>query len=179
MIDVLGNSLLLDGLLPDGPTAVGQTWKPAGKLAAALLGLDAASRCDVQCTLKEVTDAVARFELAGQVEGPVNDTTARVQLKGKFRFDRRTGRIDWFALLSKEDRGISQVADGFAVVVRLQMTVDPQEPSPELAEAGRNDRTRTVARAEPTLLPTAGKPLAASAATATGIWAAATAASPC
>ncbi len=138
VIDVLGNSLLLDGLLPEGPTVVGQTWKPADKAVAALLGLDAASRCDVQCTLKEVTDAVARFELAGQVEGPVNDTTARVQFKGKYRFDRRIGRIDWFALLSKEDRGISQVADGFEVVVRLQMTIAPQEPSPELADAGRN-----------------------------------------
>ncbi len=135
VIDVLGNSLLLDYLLPDGPTAAGQTWKPADKAVSALLGLDAASRCDVQCTLTEITDAVARFELAGQVEGPVNDTTARVQLKGKCRFDRRIGRIDWFALLSKEDRGVSQVADGFEVVVRLQMTIAPQEPSPELAEA--------------------------------------------
>ena len=146
MIDILGNSLLLDDLLPEGPVAVGQTWKPADKVVAALLGLDAASRCDVQCVLKEVTDAVARFELAGQVEGPVNDTTARIQLKGKYRFDLRTGRIDWFALLSKEDRGISQVADGFEVVVRLQMTITPEEPSPELAEA----KLATVSDLEPT-----------------------------
>ena len=76
VIDILGNTLLLDRLLPEGPVAVGDQWKPAGEAMAALLGLDGATRCDVQCTLKEVTDRVARFELAGSVEGPVSDTSA-------------------------------------------------------------------------------------------------------
>ena len=44
VIDILGNSLLLDGLLPDRPVAMGDTWKPADKVAAALLGLDGATR---------------------------------------------------------------------------------------------------------------------------------------
>ncbi|MEN6451899.1 MAG: hypothetical protein ABFC96_15525, partial [Thermoguttaceae bacterium] len=134
-IDVLGNSLVLDRLLPADTVAVGQTWNPAAKAMAALLGLDSTTRCDVQCTLTEVTDAVARIELAGQVEGAVNDTSTRITLKGKYRFDRRSNRIDWFALISKENREMSQVADGFELIVRLQTTVTPQEPSPELTEA--------------------------------------------
>jgi hypothetical protein len=134
VIDILGNSLLLDELLPEQPVAVGDAWKPAGKVMAALLGLGGATRCDVQCVLKEVTDTVARLELAGNVEGPINDTSARIELRGKYRFDLRAKRIDWFALVTKEDRGISQVAAGFDIKVRLQMTITPQQ-WPELAAA--------------------------------------------
>jgi hypothetical protein len=133
VIDVLGNSLLLDRLLPEGAVAVGQSWKPAEKTAAALLRLDGTTRCELQCTLKEVTDTVARVDLSGSIAGPVNDTTAKIELKGKYRFDLRTGRIDWLALVTKEERGISQVAAGFNVTVRFQMTITPEETPPQLA----------------------------------------------
>ncbi len=135
VIDILGNSLLLDRLLPERPLAVGESWKPADKVMADLVGLDGATRCDVQCALKEVTKIVARVEFSGSIEGPVNDTTAKIKLKGKYRFDLRTGRIDWFALVTKEDRGISQVAAGFDVTVRFQMTITPEATPPQLAEA--------------------------------------------
>ncbi len=135
VIDILGNTLLLDDLLPERPVAVGDAWKPDDKVVAALLGLGGATRCDVQCVLKEVTETVARVELAGSVEGPVNDTSARIELKGKYRFDLRTKRIDWFALVTREDRGISQVAAGFDVGVRLQMTITPEPAPPQLTDA--------------------------------------------
>ena len=134
IIDILGNSLLLDRLLPERPVAVGDSWKPADNVAAALLGLDAATHCDVQCVLKEVTKTVARVEFSGGIEGSVNDTTTRIKLKGKYRFDRRTGRIDWFALVTREDRCLSQVAAGFDVTVRFQMTIAPERTPPQLAQ---------------------------------------------
>jgi hypothetical protein len=134
VIDIIGNSLLLDRLLPEGPVAIGDTWKPADGVAAALLGLDSLTRNDLRCVLKEVTDTVARLELSGSVEGPVNDTKARIEMKGKYRFDLRSKRIDWFAMLTKEDRGTSRVAVGFDVAVRFQMTIAPQSTSPELSK---------------------------------------------
>jgi hypothetical protein len=134
VIDILGNSLLLDRLLPEKAVAVGDSWKPDDKVAAALLRLDGTTRCELQCTLKELTDTVARVDLSGSVAGPVNDTTAKIELKGKYRFDLRSGRIDWFALVTKEDRGISQAAAGFNVTVRFQMTVTPEQPPPQLAK---------------------------------------------
>jgi hypothetical protein len=134
VIDILGNSLLLDSLLPDGPVAVGQSWKPDDKAMAALMGLNSVKRNDVKCVLKEVTETVARFELTGDVEGPINDTTSRIEIKGKYRFDLGTHKIDWFALLVKENRGASLVAVGFDVTVRLQMTITPEEACEELAQ---------------------------------------------
>ena len=141
VIDILGNTLLLDDLLPARPVAVGEAWRPDDKVMAALLGLAGATRCQVQCVLKEVTDEVARVELAGNVEGPINDTSARIELKGKYRFDRRSKRIDWFALVTREDRGISQAAAGFDVGVRLQITVAPAAAPPQLADAGSGAAT--------------------------------------
>ena len=149
VIDILGNSLLLDRLLPERPVAVGESWKPADKVMAALAGLDGATRCDVQCVLKEVTTIVARVEFSGGIEGPVNDTTAKIKLIGKYRFDLRTGRIDWFALVTKEARGISQVAAGFNVTVRFQMTITPEATPPQLAGeklAGRVEPTAKMSR---------------------------------
>ena len=137
VIDILGNSLILDRLLPEKPVSIGDTWKPAGDVVAALLGLDSATRCDVQCTLKEVTDDVARVEVSGSVEGPVNDTTTTIRLNGKYRFERRIGRIDWLGLVTKENRGISLVADGFDITVRFQMTIAQESPPPQFA----NDKT--------------------------------------
>ena len=135
VIDILGNTLLLDDLLPDRPVSVGDAWKPARAVLAALVGLRGANQCDVKCVLKEVTDKVARVELAGSIGGPVGDTSSQIKLKGRYRFDRRTKRIDWFALVTREDRGISQVASGFDVGVRLQTTIVPGPTPPELSEA--------------------------------------------
>jgi hypothetical protein len=134
VIDIIGNSLLLDRLLPEGPVAVGATWKPSDKVAAALLGLDSVTRNELQCTLKEVTATVARVELSGNVGGPVNDTKTSIEMKGKYRFDLRTKRIDWFAMVTKEDRGVSRVAVGFDLAVRFQMTIAPDVASTELTK---------------------------------------------
>lgn len=134
VIDLLGDSLLLDRLLPEGPVAIGDTWKPADSVAAALLGLDNVTRNELQCVLKEVTHKVARVEMSGSVEGPVNDTKTRIGMKGKYRFDLKTDRIDWFAMLTKEERGVSRVAVGFDVTVRFQMTIAPEDAPPELAK---------------------------------------------
>jgi hypothetical protein len=134
VIDIIGNSLLLDQLLPERPVAIGETWKPADNVVAALLGLDSVTRNELQCVLKEVTESVARVELSGSVEGPVNDTKSRIALKGKYRFDLRSKRIDWFAMLTKEDRGVSRVAVGFDIAVRFQMTIVPEAAPAELAK---------------------------------------------
>ncbi len=105
VIDILGNSLLLDDLLPDRPVAVGDVWEQSDKVMAALLGLNDATQCHVQCTLKEVNETVARVEMTGSLEGPINDTSAKIELKAKYRFDLRTHRIDWFALVTTRIAG--------------------------------------------------------------------------
>ncbi len=130
LIDILGNSLLIDRLLPGRPMAPGQTWKPSPTLLAQLLGLDAVSQADVECELVEVTDAFGRFQITGTLTATIHGVTTRIQLKGKYRYDRRSRRIDWFALSMREVRAPAPIAEGFDVVAQVQVRILP-DPGPE------------------------------------------------
>ena len=130
LIDVLPDSLLLDRLLPEKRVAVGDSWKHSPKLIAALLGIDVAGTANVRSTLTEVAGGAARFGLTGRVEGAIEGVSTEIELKAKYRFDLKRGRIDWFALLVKEDRSIGHVADGVDAVARRQMQIAPLADSP-------------------------------------------------
>jgi len=134
-IDVPADSLLLDGLLPEKPVAVGDHWRHSKKLLCAMLGLDEVAESDVESTLKEVTKVVARFELSGCVQGAIHGVSTKIELKGKYRFDRRSKRIDWLGMLLKEERESSFVDDGVDAVSRLQITIKPTPVPESLAEA--------------------------------------------
>jgi hypothetical protein len=144
-IDIQANSLLLDRLLPERPVAIGDHWPHAMELMAALLGLDEVAKSTVESTLKEATNTVARFEIAGQVEGAIYGVSTKIEIKGRYRFDRQTQRIDWVGLLIKEEREGSFVADGMDVVSRLQILISPAQRPASLSD---------VALARLTLKPT-------------------------
>ena len=135
LVDVLGNSLLVDGFLPERPVAQGESWTHRDSLVAAMLGLDELKTSDVRSTLGEVNDSSALIDMAGRVEGAVDGVTTRIEIKAKYRFNRKTGRIDWFGLLVREDRDVGHVAQGLDVVARLKMQIEPRERSERLADA--------------------------------------------
>lgn len=135
LIDVLGSSLVLDQLLPDEAVAVNDSWKLPHETVALLLGLDAVTKSDVQCTLTEVTDTLARFEMDGTAEGRFNDATTAIRLKAKYRFLRDYKRVDWLGLAFEEKRANGQVVDGLDVVVQLHLQIVPQAQSEQLTQA--------------------------------------------
>jgi hypothetical protein len=134
-IDVLGNSLLLDGLLPDKPVAIGESWKHSDRFIAQMLWLDNVGQCDVQSTLREVTADVARFKIAGKALGMFKGTPSEIEIEGNYRYDRRRNRIDWLGVLVKEQRKSSPKAEGARVVARSQVLVIPRESCPELSDS--------------------------------------------
>jgi len=134
LVDLLGNSLLVEQLLPAQAVAVGDTWKHSDKLLAELCGLDAISSSDAQSVLRSVNDAAAQIEMAGYVAGSVNGLSTKMQLKAKYRFDVKAKRITWFALLVKENRQPGAIGPGLDVVARLQMKIVPGATSAELSE---------------------------------------------
>jgi hypothetical protein len=135
LVEVQGNSLLLERFLPDRPVAVGDTWEHPAELMAVLLGLDHVAETDARSKLAKVTDTSAVMELSGRVEGAIYGVSTDVKLLAKYRFDRRRRRIDWFALLVKERRNSSPVIDGVDVVARVQVKIAPKASSAQLAEA--------------------------------------------
>lgn len=134
-IDVQGNSLLLDRLLPEKAVAVGDRWEHSADLLAAMLGLDEVAKTTVRSTLKEVTGEVARFEIAGRVEGAIYGVSTAIEIKGRYRFSLQNKRIDWLGILVKEVRAPSFVADGVDVVSRLAITISPAQEPASLSDA--------------------------------------------
>lgn len=134
LVDVLGNSLVLDGLLPPGPVAVGDRWKIPPDTLRALLGVEQVERCDAQATLAELTEAAARIELSGQLVGKTGGQATTIRWKGRCRYDRPAGRVDWFALSLHEDRGRGLLGPGLDVMATLQVRIAPQAKPEHLTE---------------------------------------------
>lgn len=139
LVDMLGNSILLDQLLPSGDVAVGDSWKHSDDLLAALCGLDSISSSDTQSVLQSVGEGAAQMEMAGQARGSVNGRSTRLQIKAKYRFDLEAKRITWFALLVKENREPSPIGPGLDVVARLQMKIAPAVSAEQLAAVALKD----------------------------------------
>jgi hypothetical protein len=135
LIDLLGNSLLLEGLLPPNRVRVGESWNHSTEIMTALLGLDEVSASDVKSTLTEVTGGTARLDLEGSVRGTDQGASAEVQLQGKYRFDLAAGRITWFGLQVQEDRGEGLVDKAFEAVARLQVKISPNLKPGHLTDA--------------------------------------------
>ncbi len=135
LLEVPGNSLLVDALLPGHPVPVGQQWPVSDHIVGALLGVDAVSNQDVQCELEEVTGHRANVTLQGVVHGAVAGVATEIDLRGRYQFDLKAGQVTWLALIIKEDRSIGHIAPGLDVTARLQMKIDPRESVAELSDA--------------------------------------------
>lgn len=134
LLKQIGDSALLDGLLPDEAVSAGTSWRPDGALVAALFGLDEVSKHDITCRVTEITDAVVRFEIGGSAAGRVNDAAGSIEVRGKYRFDRRLQRVDWMGVAAKVHCDISAVWAEFDLAIRAQTRVLPSESPPAFAE---------------------------------------------
>ena len=139
LMNAFGNSLPLDGLLPQDPVAIGQAWKAGDGLMAILLDLEEVTSSTARVTLKEVTADVARLELEGRVEGKYYGEATRIDLRAKCRFDRKIHRIDWFAMRVKQSHDVGIVEAGLDVTVLLQMKIAPKDSSERLSDAALKD----------------------------------------
>ena len=139
LVTAVGESLRLDQLLPGKPVKIGESWKIPDDTVALLLGLEEITSNSVQMVLNEVTPEFARFELAGQVEGKLYGAGNQIGLTAKCRFDRRTGRIDWFAMRLKQSRDIGVVEDGLDATVLVQIKINRLETSEKLSDAALAD----------------------------------------
>jgi len=125
LLDVPGNSVWLEDLLPAKPVAIGDQWRHSDQLVASLLGLDAVSQSDVTSELKMIDAENARCELAGQVHGAVGGVATEITLKAKYRFNLKQRRVAWAGLLIKEKRSVGHVATGLDVVAKMQISISP------------------------------------------------------
>ncbi len=134
LVDIPGNTLMADCLLPEGEVKVGSSWKPSDKPLAKLLGIDVISRNDLQCVLKEVTDSAAKFNLTGSIAGAATGVATEMDLEGEATFDTDEDRLVSIQLRIKERRSAGHVSPAVDVTARLTIelaSVDESEHLPD------------------------------------------------
>ena len=85
--------------------------------------------------VKEVTKDVARFEMSGKVTGNFKGVASEIELKARYRYDRRLKRIDWLGMHVSEHRNSSPQTDGADVQAQAQVQVFPVKSSAALSDA--------------------------------------------
>jgi len=134
LIEVQGNSLYVDQLLPGKALSKGGQWKIAAPVMVRILGIDATTKCEVTSTLTAVTETEARFELNGIVEGTIGGVSTEIKVRAKYTFDRKKQLVSWLAMSIQEDRGIGHTVPGVDVVARLRMLRQPIDRSALLTD---------------------------------------------
>jgi hypothetical protein len=141
LVTATGESLAIDGLLPQQPVKLNEKWKVTSDALTAMLDLDEVSEQTVEMSLTEVTPAIFRTELEGHVVGKLYGAANQLDLKAKCRIDRRTGRIDWFAMRVSQSRENGAVEPGLEVKLLIQMKISPLEKCDLLADNKLNELT--------------------------------------
>jgi hypothetical protein len=135
LIEVPANTLWIDALLPTVPVAPGEKWVQSEAVWAALLRLDAVNATDVESTLEELEPgSEARATMAGQVDGAVDGVATSIEVKGRYTFDVKLGRVTSLTLLIKEKRAPGLTGPGVDVVAKVVVSVAPLAKAPELMD---------------------------------------------
>jgi hypothetical protein len=125
LVDVIGNSAVLDTLLPTKPVAQGDTWLADAAAMAALLTFDTVTVCEMQSVLEEYNAAFAKIRLAGVVEGTADGTPTEQEVRAVYLFDRKHGRITRMNIAAREKRSIGGATPGLDATARLQIKLEP------------------------------------------------------
>jgi hypothetical protein len=144
LIDVTGNSCLLDRLLPTSPVANGATWNHDATVMGGLLTLDSVAVCEVQSVLDEFNASFAKIRLAGVVGGTCDGAATQREVRGVYLFDRQLRRITRMNLAVREMRSIGGATPGLQGVGKIQVKIEPLESSVQLNDQAVASATRAT-----------------------------------
>lgn len=134
LLQVVGDTLVLDRLLPGQRLAKGESWTHDAQTIGALLGMDHVALCEVSSVVTGEDNGQVRLRLAGSVHGTIDGAATELELRGAYLFDRAQERISRFNLAIKEHRKTGPVSPGLDVVAKLKLKVHPKEPLTHLDE---------------------------------------------
>ena len=132
MINVQGNTLILDRLLPGRTIETGQKWKVKNATLAALLTLDKLTLNSVEFKLDKLDSGVAHVAIQGQVGGTVDGSLTEAGVKGVLGFDIARRQVAWLVLKVDEKRMAGPAGPGVKISGRLRVTISPLATSEHL-----------------------------------------------
>jgi hypothetical protein len=135
LIDVTGDSLAVDSLLPNRTVSADATWPADPNTMAAILSMDSVAAAQVENVLDKFNRDFALVRIAGAVVGTVDGSATEMEVRGVYLFDRKLERVTRFNLAVKEKRPIGGATPGLDGVAKLRMNIKPLESSPNLPPA--------------------------------------------
>lgn len=125
LVNVVGNTLSLNRLLPGRRLAESESWDHGAAAIGALLGMDHVAICEVRSVVTGNVNRQVQIRLAGTVHGTIDGAPTEMQLRGAYLFHEQEKCITKFNLAIKETRTASQVVPGLDVVAKVSVTVRP------------------------------------------------------
>lgn len=134
LIDVIGNSLTIDRLLPSKLVSETDSWDQDAGIMATLLGLDTVTFCEVSSVIDKTTPRYVQVRMSGAVHGMIDGAPTELDLRGLYRFDRRWGRVTRMNLAVKEQRSVGHATPGLDIVAKVRLVVEPLGSSSKLTD---------------------------------------------
>ena len=134
LVDVVGDSICINRLLPKQPVAEGESWANDATVMGPLLTFDTVAVCEVQCILDEFNANYAKVRLSGDVHGTADGAATQQEVRGVYLFDRKLRRITRLNLAVREKRSIGGATPGLDAVAKVQVKIDPIETSSHLSD---------------------------------------------
>ncbi|HEX6961985.1 MAG TPA: hypothetical protein VF175_08975 [Lacipirellula sp.] len=125
LINIPGNSLLIDRLLPKREMAVGEHWDHNADTIAGLFGMSHVAVCEVRSTVTGMDNRQVQIRMAGTVHGTVEGAATEIDVRGAYLFHLDHGRITKMNLALKEVRKPGEVTPGLDVVAKLSLVATP------------------------------------------------------
>jgi len=134
LLHVVGDTLVLDRLLPGQRLKEGENWDHGAQTIGALLGMDHVALCEVSSVVVGEENQHIRIRLAGTVHGTIDGAATELELRGDYLFNRAQERISRFNLAIKERRKTGAVTPGLDIVANLTLKVIPTKALSHLDE---------------------------------------------
>ncbi|MCC6492656.1 MAG: hypothetical protein IT424_06520, partial [Pirellulales bacterium] len=125
LLDVVGNSLLIDRLLPNKELRGGEGWDHDAATMGAVLGMDHVAICEVRSVVTGESNRQVQIRMAGTVHGTVEGAASEMDLRGAYLFHLDEGRITKLNLAIKEVRKPAEVSPGLDIVAKLSLVASP------------------------------------------------------
>jgi len=152
LVNVVGNSLAIDRLLPGKEMAEGESWTYVAATLGALLCMDHVAVCDVSSVVTSESERQVQIRLAGTVHGTVDGSPTEMELRAAYLFHLDEKRITRFNFAIKEVRKESEIVPGVDVVAKAFVTIDPQVQPLDVPKAVQKVAERTSEALSQTLV---------------------------
>ena len=129
LVNVVGNSLSLNHLLPGRELAEGDDWDHDADEIGALLGMDHVAVCEVRSVVTGSEHRQVQIRMAGTVHGTIDGAPTEIEVRGAYLYHQIYKRVTKFNLAIKESRTASPIVPGLDIVAKVSLTVAPAKES--------------------------------------------------